>query len=42
MHKNLKHTVIKYLTKKIKKYSHFQTVTTNNSKHFFRVQIKQY
>ena len=39
MHENLKHTVIKYLTKKIKKYSHFQIVTTNNIKHFFRFHI---
>ena len=31
MHENLKHTVIKLLAKKIKKYSHFQTITTNNS-----------
>ena len=33
MHENLKHTVIKHLAKKIKKYSHFQAITTNNSKH---------
>ena len=33
MHENLKHTVIKYLVKKIKKYSHFQTIATNNSKY---------
>ena len=33
MHENLKHTVIKHFAKKIKKYSHFQTITTNNSKH---------
>ena len=33
MHENLKHTVIKHLAKKIKTYSHFQTITTNNSKH---------
>ena len=32
MHENLKYTVIKHLVKKIM-YSHFQTVTTNNSKH---------
>ena len=32
-HKNLKHTVIKNLAKKIKNYSYFQTITTNNSKH---------
>ena len=31
MHENLKHTVIKHLTKKIKKYSHFQTITLNNA-----------
>ena len=42
MHENLKHTVIKHLTKKIKKYSPFQTVTTNNSKQFFRFFIKPY
>ena len=41
MHENLKHTVKKHLAKKIKKYSHFQTITTNNSKHF-RFHIKQY
>ena len=34
MHENLNHTVIKHLTKKTEKYSHFQTVTTKNSKHF--------
>ena len=28
--------------KKKKKYSHFQTITTNNSKHFFTFHIKQY
>ena len=34
MHENLKHTVKKNLgKKKIKKYSHFQTITTNKSKH---------
>ena len=33
MYENLKHTVIKQLAKKIKKYSHFHTITTNNSKH---------
>ena len=33
MHENLKHTVIKHLAKRIKTYSHFQTVNTNNSKH---------
>ena len=42
MHENLKHTIKKHLVKKIKKYSHFQTITTNNSKHFFRFHIKQY
>ena len=42
MDENLKHTVKKHLVKKIKKYSHFQTITTNNSKHFFTFQIKQY
>ena len=42
MYENPKHTVIKHLTKKIKTYSHFQTVTINNSKHFFRFHIKQY
>ena len=42
MHENLKHTVINHLTKKKKKYSHFQTVTTNNSKHSFRFHIKQH
>ena len=41
-HENLKYTVMKHLTKKIKKYSNFQTVTTNNSKRFFRFYIKQY
>ena len=41
MHENWKHTVKKHLIKKIK-YSYFQTVTTNNSKHFFRFHIKQY
>ena len=41
MHKNLKLYVKKHLAKKIKKYSHFQTITTNNSKHF-RLHIKQY
>ena len=30
------------MAKKIKKYSHFQTITTNNRKHFFRFHIKQY
>ena len=30
MYENLKHAVIKHLTKKFKKYSHFQTITTNN------------
>ena len=40
MHENLKHTLIKHLTKKT--YLHFQTVTTNNSKHFFRFRIRQY
>ena len=33
MYENLKHAVIKHLTKKFKKYSHFQTITTNNRKH---------
>ena len=33
MHENLKHTVLKHLAKKIKKYSPFQAVTTNNSKY---------
>ena len=33
MYENLKHTVIKHVAKNIKKYSHFQTITTNNSKH---------
>ena len=42
MDENLKHTVKKHLAKKIKKYSHFQTITTNNSKHFFTFHIKQY
>ena len=32
-HENLKHTVIKHLAKKLKKYSHFQTITTNHTKH---------
>ena len=34
MHENLKHTVKKYLAIKKKKYSHFKTIITNNSKHF--------
>ena len=42
MHENLNHTVKTRLAKKIKKYFHFQTITTNNRKHFFRVYIKQY
>ena len=42
MQENLKHTVKKHLAKKLKKYSHFQTITTNNSKHFFRFLIRQY
>ena len=42
MHENLKHAIKKHLAKKIKKYSHFQTITTNNSKHFFRFHIRQY
>ena len=42
MHENIKHAVIKHLTKKIKTYSDFQTVTTNNSKHFFKFHIIQY
>ena len=29
----LKHTVTKHLAKNIKKYSHFQIITTNNRKH---------
>ena len=29
MHENLKYSVIIHLTKKIKKYAHFQAVTTN-------------
>ena len=34
MHENLRHTVIKHLAKKKKKnYSHFNSITTNNSKH---------
>ena len=33
MHENLKHTVLKNLAKKIKKYSPFQAITTNNSKY---------
>ena len=33
IHEKLKHTVIKYLAKNLKsKKSHFQTITTNNSK----------
>ena len=32
----------KKIIKKLKKYSHFQTITTNNSKQFFRFHIKQY
>ena len=35
IHENLQHTVKKHLSKKIKKYSHFQTITNDNSKHFF-------
>ena len=31
-----------HLAKKLKKYSHFQTITINNNKHFFRFHIKQY
>ena len=42
MHENLKHTLIKHLTKKIQKVSYFQSVTTNNRKHFFRFHINQY
>ena len=42
MYENLKHTVKKHLAQKIKKYSHFQAITTNNGKHFFRFHIKQY
>ena len=41
-HENLKHTVKNHLAKKIKKHSHLQTITTNNSKHFLRFHIKQY
>ena len=41
MHENLKHTVTKHVSKKIKKYFHFQTITTNNRKHFFRFYIKK-
>ena len=33
MHEMLNHTVTKHLAKKIKKYSHFQIITTNNRKH---------
>ena len=33
MYENLKHTVTKHLTNKIKTYSHFQTITTNKRKH---------
>ena len=34
MHENLKHTVTKHMVKVyIKKYSHFQTITTNNREH---------
>ena len=33
MHENLKYTVTKQLAKKIKQYSQFQTITTNNRKH---------
>ena len=32
----------KSFDQKIKKYSHFQTVTTNNSKHFLRFHTKKY
>ena len=32
MQENLKHTIIKHLAKKLKKYSHFQTITANNRK----------
>ena len=32
-HENLKHTVIKHLLSKIKKYSHVQAVITDYSKH---------
>ena len=42
VHENLKHTVKKHMAKKIKKYSHFEIITTNNRKHFFRFHIKQY
>ena len=40
MHKNLKHTVIKHLAKKIKKDSHFQAITTNNDNHVSYQTIK--
>ena len=42
MYENLKHTAKRHLAKKVKKYSHFQAITTNNSKQFFRFHIKQY
>ena len=42
MYENLKHTAIQHLNKKIKKYSHFQIITTNNIKHTFRFHIKRY
>ena len=32
-HENLKLTEIKHPVKKIKKYSHFQAITTNKNKH---------
>ena len=41
IYENLKHKLKKHLAKKIKKYSHFQPITTNNSK-YFRFHIKQY
>ena len=42
MHENLNHTVKTRLAKKIKKYFHYQTITTNNRKHVFRDYITQY
>ena len=41
IHENLKHTVLKHLAKIIKKYSQFQTITSNNSKNISDF-IKQY
>ena len=40
INENLKHTAIKHFIKKIK-YSLFQTVTTNNSKHFFQISYQK-